>query len=83
MNYEDIKTHSERCQYDHLMTLSRLHDEIAELRDYIEAQPQPRQPLSDEEIDKVLSMSCESMPTYTAIAFARYVERAHGIGGRE
>ncbi len=89
MNYEGIKTHSERCAYDHLMIVSRLHDEIAELRDYIEAQikkypvytsPPQRKPLSDEEI--LATLGIDRYDTM-AIETARIVERAHGIGSEE
>jgi hypothetical protein len=44
------------------------------------SQHQPRTPLTDDEIEKILRDSHESMPTYTAIAFAHEIERAHGIG---
>lgn len=98
MNYEGIKTHSERCEshpnhqwgtVTHQMIISMLHDEIDQLRDYIEAQinkyhvyptRSKLKPLTDKDIDKLMTDTWGFAPQ-SVPEFARLIERAHGIGG--
>lgn len=87
MNYEDIKNFAARCDShpDHQtgiitnqMIMDRLHDEIEELRDYIEAK---RKPLTDDELTAlVLEWWCPTTVTAKDRKFVRAIERAHGIG---
>ena len=102
MNYEGIKTHSERCEShpDHQwgritnQTITNLLlDEIAQLRDYIEAQIKypvyttqfKRKPLTDKDIFKLIvrTWGSASIAPQSVSDFARAIEQAHGIGGEE
>lgn len=87
MKRDDIKNYAARCDsgiITHQMIMDRLHDEIEELRDYIETKSKP---LTDEEIDKVTDAQWgqnNNKPIYAAHrAYARAIERAHGIGEKE
>lgn len=99
MNYKDIKTYAERCDShpDHQtgiitnqMIMDRLHDEIEDLREYIEAKSRP---LPDDDLFYILHNRVDYLLSYVQdcgteskeitlliIDFARAVERAHGIG---
>jgi hypothetical protein len=90
MNYKDIKNYAARCDShpDHQtgivtnqMIMDRLHDEIEELRAYIEE----RRPLTDEDIAKLMAdtWGSASIAPQAAPEFARAIEQAHGIGGEE
>jgi hypothetical protein len=101
MNYEGIKTHSERCEshpdhqwgtVTHQMIMNMLHDEIDQLRDYIEAQikkyhvytsPPRRKPLTNEDIVKLIvrTWGSASIAPQSVPEFARAIELAHGIKG--
>tara|TARA_R110000868_G_scaffold401746_1_gene677397 strand:+ start:285 stop:587 length:303 start_codon:yes stop_codon:yes gene_type:complete len=100
MNYKDIKTHSERCEShpDHQwgritnQTITNLLlDEIAQLRDYIDAQinkypvyttRSELKPLTDKDIEKLMVRTWGFAPQ-SVPEFARAIERAHGIRGEE
>lgn len=95
MKYKDIKTFTQRCEEhpDHqtgMITYSmieqRLHEEIDELREYIEQ----RKPLTDEQcINQMLNSGFERNSLgwsftygrldYHLLKFARAIEAAHGI----
>lgn len=84
MNYKDIKPYNERCEKFHgIVTNERLMevliDEIEELRGFIEAKSKP---LTDEEILKAWK-PYEGNAFTTKYEFARAIEQAHGIGGKE
>lgn len=102
MNYKGIKTHKERCEShpDHQWGMitnqtitNLLLDEIAQLRDYIEAQtnkypvyttPPQRKPLTDAALNKIIGEVIGWNSAYgPEESFARAIERAHGIGGEE
>ena len=83
MKYEDIKTYNERCEkFQGIVTNERLMEvlieEIEELRGFIEAKSKP---LTDE----VMRALWDSHGYKSALCmrFARAIERAHGIGGKE
>ena len=101
MNYEGIKTHKERCEShpDHQwgmitnqMITNLFLDEIAQLRDYIEAQinkypvyttRSKLKPLTDADIAKLMVRTWGFAPQSVQESvqeFARAIERAHGIG---
>lgn len=88
MKYEDIKNYAARCDshpdhqtgiITHQMIMDRLHDEIEELRDYIEAKSKP---LTDHELAHIYT-AWDKTPGLSMADFARAIEQAHGIGGKE
>lgn len=88
MKYEDIKNYAARCDshpdhqtgiITHQMIMDKLHDEIEELRDYIEAKSKL---LTDDEIHDCFQQSGATR-VETRRLIARAIERAHGIGGKE
>ncbi len=75
----DYLTRENAEQIGEIVALKEQRDEL------LEALKQPRQPLTDEQIADIEDMFSNEfgLEAKHAVDFARAIERAHGIGGKE